>query len=71
MPRTPPYHVLVDVTGAWGLPQPGLLIEWRKGDQGWEAWVITANRYRTGMGDKVEVRQGWHAAHHVRPVDRD
>lgn len=68
MPRTPPYHVVVDVTGRFALPSPGILTAWRQREGHWEAYVISAERYRTGAGEDVLVRQGWHRVEHVRPV---
>lgn len=65
-----PQHVWVDVTGRFSSQQtPGLLIAWRRGQRGWEGWVISADRHPTGSGGEVTVRQGWHLAAHIRPVD--
>ena len=67
MPRQPPFHVWVDLTGAWSTTVPGVLLEWRHSDRrGWEAWVIRAEAYSTGDGPGVQVVQGWVPAHLVQ-----
>lgn len=69
MTRTPPYHVWVDLTATFtGTQAPGVLLMWRRGARGWDAWVVYASAYSTGTGSEVTVRQGWVAAHLVRPV---
>lgn len=68
--REPPFHVWVDVTGAWASPAAGILLAWRRtGRSGWEAWVICASSHSTGSGAEVSVSQSWVLAHHVRPAD--
>lgn len=68
MPRQPPFHVWVDVTNSWGDPHPGVLLAWRQAARGWEAWVVRASSYSTGVGLEVSVMQSWVPAHLVRPV---
>lgn len=60
MPRQPPFHVWVDLTGMWRGAVPGVLIAWRHTDPGgWEAWIIRAESYSTGLGSEVQIKQGW------------
>lgn len=67
--RPPPFHVLIDTTGVWSYPAPGILLAWRQLEQGgWEAYVIAASAHSTGNGSEVTVRQSWVPAHLVRPV---
>jgi hypothetical protein len=69
MPRTPPFHVWVDLTGKWALAAPGVLMAWRYSDRrGWEAWVVRAESYSTGTGVEVLLTQAWVPAGLVRPA---
>lgn len=44
---------------------PGVLLNWRRGRSGWEAYVM----YATGGGtSSVTVTQQWLPAAHVRPI---
>ncbi|MFC7724257.1 hypothetical protein ACFQW6_04010 [Nocardioides sp. GCM10028917] len=71
MPRQPPFHVWVDMTGIWSAPAPGVLLAWRHSDRrGWEAWVVRVESYSTGVGAEVLMSQSWVPAALVRPVDR-
>ena len=71
MPRQPPFHVWVDLTGAWSVTTPGVLVAWRRNDRrGWEAWVVRAESYSSGHGTEVQLVQGWVSADLVRPADR-
>lgn len=71
MPRQPPFHVWVDVTGRWAHPFPGVLIDWRhSGRRGWEAYVVRAEAYSTGHGSEVQLTQSWIPAALVRPADQ-
>jgi hypothetical protein len=70
MPRQPPFHVWVDLTGKWSLPAPGVLLAWRRTERrGWEAWVVRVESYSTGTGSEVLVSQSWVSTALVRPVD--
>ncbi|MBD3914644.1 hypothetical protein [Nocardioides hwasunensis] len=70
MPRTPPFHVWVDLTGAWSAASPGVLLAWRHTSRrGWEAWVVRVDSYSTGTGVEVMVSQSWVPANLVRPSD--
>ena len=71
VPRQPPFHVWVDMTGIWSAPAPGVLLAWRHSDRrGWEAWVVRVESYSTGVGAEVLMSQSWVPAALVRPVDR-
>ena len=50
-----------------GAPRPGLLLEWRRGDGGWEGRVAYAAELRTERWGTVEE---WLPAEVVAPVDR-
>ncbi|MCF6377901.1 hypothetical protein L2K70_09810 [Nocardioides KLBMP 9356] len=70
MARQPPFHVWVDLTGKWAGPAPGVLLAWRHSDRrGWEAWVVRAEAYSTGLGLEVQLAQAWVPAALVRPAD--
>lgn len=70
MPRTPPFHVWVDLTGRWSAAAPGVLLAWRHSDhRGWEAWVVRVESYSTGRGSEVLVTQAWVPSTLVRPAD--
>lgn len=70
MPRTPPFHVWVDLTGMWKGAAPGVLVAWRHTDRGgWEASVVRAEAYSTGTGADVLLTYAWVPAASVRPVD--
>ena len=70
MARQPPFHVWVDLTGKWAGPAPGVLVAWRHSDRrGWEACVVRAEAYSTGLGLEVQLAQAWVPAALVRPVD--
>lgn len=70
VPRQPPFHVWVDLTGRWSAPAPGVLLAWRRSDRrGWEAWVARVESYSTGSGVEVLMTQSWIAAALVRPAD--
>ncbi|UFN44502.1 hypothetical protein [Nocardioides okcheonensis] len=72
MPRTPPFHVWVDLTGTWRGAAPGVLLAWRHSDRrGWEAWVVRAESYSTGRGAEVQLVQAWVPAALVRPSPID
>lgn len=49
-------------------PLPGLVLDWRRTDRGWEAWVVTVETYSTGAGHGSMVRQGWRSVAHLRPA---
>lgn len=69
MPRQPPFHVWVDLTGAWSTSAPGVLLAWRNSDRrGWEAWVMRAESFSTGDGTSVQVVQAWVPAHLLKPA---
>jgi hypothetical protein len=71
VPRQPPFHVWVDMTGIWSAPAPGVLLAWRHSDRrGWEAWVVRVESYSTGVGAEVLMSQSWVPAALVRPLDR-
>lgn len=71
MPRQPPFHVWVDLTGTWSAPAPGVLLAWRRTDRrGWEAWVVRVESYSTGTGWEVLMSQSWVSVALVRPADR-
>lgn len=71
-----PKHVWVNVSGGAGDRRPGILLAWRQvpgpsADQtSWEAYVVEAS-WHPGLGQRlqVDVSQGWHMSHHVRPVE--
>jgi hypothetical protein len=70
VPRQPPFHVWVDLTGRWSVPSPGVLLAWRRSDRrGWEAWVVRVESYSTGTGSEVVLSQSWVSAALVRPAD--
>ncbi|GAA1435811.1 hypothetical protein GCM10009641_32950 [Mycobacterium cookii] len=70
MPRQPPFHVWVDLTGRWYVPAPGVLLAWRHSDRrGWEAWVVRVESYSTGTGSEVLMSQSWVSAALVRPAE--
>lgn len=70
VPRQPPFHVWVDLTGRWSVPAPGVLLAWRHSDRrGWEAWVVRVESYSTGTGSEVLMSQSWVSAALVRPAD--
>jgi hypothetical protein len=70
MPRHPPFHVWVDLTGKWSGPMPGVLLAWRHSDRrGWEALVVRVESYSTGTGSEVLMSQSWVPAALVRPTD--
>jgi hypothetical protein len=78
MPRQPPFHVRVSVTGfdAAGDAGPGILLEWRyvpasgvTGGAHWEGLVIYARTYSTGSGPAYQVTQAWTEARFIRPLD--
>lgn len=72
MPRKPPFHVWVDLTGMWRGAVPGVLTAWRWVDNGkWEAWVVRAEAYSTGRGAEVLVKGAWVPAELVKPVTSD
>lgn len=70
MPAALPAHVWVDVTGQWTTQMhPGLLIAWRRGERGWQGWVIFGHGYSTGGGPPgVTVYQQWVDGHLIRPA---
>jgi hypothetical protein len=48
-------------------PWPGLVLDWRRSDDGWSAWVV----YLVGEGEPVAV-QGWVERERLTPAsDRD
>ena len=49
-------------------PLPGLVLDWRRTAQGWEAWVVTVESYSTGTGHASMVRQGWRPVTFLRPA---
>ncbi|MEP9382503.1 hypothetical protein [Nocardioides sp. KR10-350] len=64
-----PVHVWVDLTNSWGpRAEPGVLLAWRKGRDGWEGWVIRVTTYSTGQGSEVHVMQSWVPAALIRPA---
>ena len=72
MPRQPPFHVWVDLTGRWAGAVPGVLLAWRHTDRrGWEAWVVRVESYSTGVGAEVQVCQSWVPSALVRPTGLD
>jgi hypothetical protein len=52
-----PRHVWVKLDDTARAPDPGLLLMWRKGRRGWQAWVIWTS-YIAGH-DQLDVRQAW------------
>ncbi|MEX0426805.1 hypothetical protein AB3X52_04160 [Nocardioides sp. DS6] len=67
-----PVHVWVDLTNSWGpRSEPGVLIGWRKGNLGWEGWVIRVSTYSTGNGSAVHVVQSWIPAPLIRRAATD
>ena len=68
MPRRV-FHVWVklDLDGPRA-PLPGLVLDWRRTERGWEAWVVTVETYSTGAGHGSTVRQGWRSVLHLRPA---
>lgn len=63
------FHVWVklDLDGPRA-PLPGLVLDWRHTDDGWQAWVVTVEAYSTGSGEATIVRQGWRSVAHLRPA---
>ena len=49
-------------------PLPGLVLDWRRTERGWEAWVVTVETYSTGTGQAPMVRQGWRPVGYLRPA---
>lgn len=61
-----PRHVWVAPDARWQDRRPGILLEQRRGEDGWEVLVS----YATGGGNvAVTQRTGWVAASLVRAVD--
>ncbi len=50
----PARHCWVTATTDGGSPRPGLLLEWRRGDRGWEGRVVYAAELRRGRWAAVE-----------------
>lgn len=64
-------HVWVlDVQVFGNVPQPGLLVEWRKRDDGsgWDGLVIAAEAFPQGRG--WQVRQRWVPEAHIKACVR-
>lgn len=63
------FHVWVklDLDGPRA-PLPGLVLDWRHTEGGWQAWVVTVEAYSTGSGEATVVRQGWRSVAHLRPA---
>src|SRR3954469_13110079 len=62
-------HVWVDLTNTWGdKAEPGILLDWRRGRQGWEGLVIRASTYSTGSGTAFTVMQSWVPRTLIRPA---
>ena len=64
----PARHCWVTAPVDGGAPRPGLLLEWRRGERGWEARVAYAAELRTGRWGTVEE---WLPADVVAPGDRE
>jgi hypothetical protein len=64
------FHVWVklDLDGPRA-PLPGLVLDWRRTPNGWEAWVVTVETYSTGTGEATTVRQGWRGLGYLRPAE--
>lgn len=63
----PARHCWVTAPVDGGAPRPGLLLEWRRGDRGWEGRVAYAAELRTGRWGAVEE---WLPAEVVASVER-
>jgi hypothetical protein len=63
----PARHCWVTAPVDGGPPRPGLLLEWRRGDSGWEGRVAYAAELRTGRWGTVEE---WLPAAVVASVER-
>lgn len=63
------FHVWVKLDlGGPRAPLPGLVLDWRQTQRGWEAWVVTVETYSTGSGQASMVRQGWRPVVYLRPA---
>ena len=63
-------HCWVSLTTVWkddGVP--GLLLGWRRGEQGWEGYVIAASPGIGAHASGPYLRQCWIPAAAIRPVE--
>jgi hypothetical protein len=66
-PDCPARHCWVTAPVDGGVPRPGLLLEWRRGAQGWEGRVVYAAELRAHRWGAVEE---WLPAEVVASVER-
>lgn len=81
LPRTPPFLVWVDSSGAFGInSDPGLLLAWRRTPESglgirkeseWQCLVISATEAAPTSPESLRILQRWMNPAHARPVDAE